>query len=51
MDLSDQVQTFLEGISLTDLVERQDIREESEQQQLKSKGREQEDDQLVASNI
>ena len=51
MDLSDQVRNFLEGISLADLVERQDIREVSEQQQLKSKGRGQEDDQIVASNI
>jgi Rrf2 family transcriptional regulator, iron-sulfur cluster assembly transcription factor len=51
MDLSDQVRDFLEGISLADLVKRQDIREVSDQQQLKTKARKPGDDQIVASTI
>ena len=49
MDLSDQVREFLHGISLGDLVKRQDIRRVSEQQE--RKGAERKNDQIPASNV
>jgi len=48
MDLSEQVRAFLHGISLGDLVARQDIRTVSEQQEHRQKGRDGE--QILASN-
>ena len=50
MDLSDQVRGFLQGISLDDLVKRDDIRRVSRQQERRSKDKDRSDGQIVASN-
>ena len=53
MDLSDQVRDFLQGISLGDLVKRQDIRRVSQKQQSRNsaKDRAGKNDQIPASNL
>jgi Rrf2 family iron-sulfur cluster assembly transcriptional regulator len=51
MDLSDQVREFLQSISLDDLVQRQDIRSVSQQQELRNKELERNNDQIPASNL
>lgn len=51
MDLSDQVREFLESISLGDLVERQDIRRVSLNQELRNRESERNSDQIPASNL
>ena len=51
MDLSDQVRDFLQGITLGDLVKRQDIRRVSQKQQRRSKNQVRKDDQIPASNL
>ena len=51
MDLSDQVREFLEGISLGDLVERQDIRRVSLKQELRNRELERKSDQIPTSNL
>ena len=50
-DLSDQVRDFLQGISLGDLVNRHDIRRVSEDQVRRSKDKEEQKDQIPASNL
>ncbi len=51
MDLSDQVREFLQNISLDDLVRRQDIRNVSQQQELRKKELERNNDQIPTSNL
>lgn len=51
MDLSEQVREFLQGISLADLVKRQDIRRVSENQHRRSSENDRGGDQIVANNI
>lgn len=51
MDLSDQVRDFLQSISLGDLVKRQDIRQVSQRQELRSKGQGGKNHQIPASNV
>ena len=50
MDLSGQVRDFLEGISLGDLVARQDVRSVSEQQKRRHQERESDASKILASN-
>lgn len=51
MDLSDQVRDFLQGISLGDLVERQDIRSVSLRQELRSIEPARSNGQIPTSNL
>ncbi|MCB1676892.1 MAG: Rrf2 family transcriptional regulator [Halioglobus sp.] len=51
MDLSDQVRTFLQGISLDDLVRRKDIRDVSRRQEARAREQEQAASQNLASNL
>lgn len=51
MDLSDQVREFLESISLGDLVERQDIRRVSLNQELRNRESGRNNDQIPTSNL
>lgn len=51
MDLSDQVRDFLDGISLGDLVDRQEIRSVSEQQKRRSLEPKPDDSQIPTSNL
>jgi Rrf2 family iron-sulfur cluster assembly transcriptional regulator len=50
-DLSDQVRDFLQSISLGDLVERQDIRRVSLNQDLRNMESERSNDQIPTSNL
>ncbi len=51
MDLSEQVREFLQGISLDDLVRRQEIRNVSQKQDSRSKEKARRRNQIVASNV
>ena len=51
MDLSDQVREFLHGISLGDLVKRQDIRRVSLKQERRTRELERKQDQIPADNL
>lgn len=50
MDLSNQVRDFLENISLGDLVKRQEVRQVSEQQELRKQDQSRQEDKILASN-